>query len=391
MIDILHIGKYYAPHPGGIEAHVELLARRQSRFSNVAVLVSNDRRRTVVERRDGVELTRVARYGVAFSMALTPTFPIHLARHSSRLTHIHMPNPMVAVSDALLRRREPLVITHHSDVLGRRALRKVLHPFNHRLMDRADVILVSSHRYLESSAQLAPYRSKCRVIPLGIEPLPFLQRDEEKVAAVRQRYGSERYILAVSRLVSYKGIDILVRAMPSIDAKLLVVGSGPQRKALGQLVKDLGLEGKVVLDVRQQDLVPALQGAEVFVLPSTNRTESFGMVQVEAMMAGCPVVNTSIDSGAPEVSPHGVSGLTVPPRDPEALADAVQSLLNDNNLLLQMGQAGRARALDEYTAEHLSERVADVYRSLVPDLFTASALQTDRADGGAGLLEPKRS
>ncbi len=388
MSDILHVGKYYSPHAGGIEAHVELLARRQSRSADVSVLVANDRPVTIRELRDGVHLTRVARYGTAFSMALTPSFPLHLARRHARLTHVHVPNPVAAISDALLRRKEPLVVTHHSDVLGRDLLRRMLHPFNHRLMQRADAILVSSRRYLESSEQLAPYRSKCRVIPLGIEPRPFLHRDETSIQEVRRRYSAERYIIAVSRLVPYKGVDVLVRAMPAINAKLLVVGYGPQRNAIGQLVSDLGLQNKVVLDVRQEDLVPAIQGAEVFVLPSTNRTESFGMAQVEAMMAGRPVVNTSIDSGAPEVSPHGLSGLTVPPSDSAALGEAIQSLLNDDDLRARMGQAGRVRALEEYTADHLSERVAEVYTALVPDLFRAPAAQLNGSSHPAMLMQP---
>ena len=371
MADILHVGKYYPPHAGGIEAHVELLARRQSRFADVSVLVANDRPLTATELRDGIQVTRVARYGTAFSMAITPAFPIHLARYPARLTHIHVPNPMAAISETLLRRKEPLVITHHSDVLGRAFLRRMIHPFNKRMMDRADVVLVSSQRYLESSAQLAPYRGKCRVIPLGIEPEPFLHRDEQKIEAVRQRYGVDRYIIVVSRLVSYKGIDVLLYAMPSLKTKLLVIGRGPERQALQQLISELRLQDKVVMDVRQQDLVPAIQGADVLVLPSTNRTESFGLVQLEAMIAGCPVVNTSIDSGAPEVSTHGVSGLTVPPSDPEALGDAIQSLLKDDVLRKRMGQAGRARALQEYTADHLSQRVAEVYESLVPDILDA--------------------
>ena len=381
------MGKYYPPHAGGIESHVELLARRQSRAADVSVLIANDRPVTVKEVRERVHLTRVARYGVAFSMALTPSFPLHLARHTARLTHVHVPNPVAAISDALLRRKEPLVVTHHSDVLGRAFLRRMLHPFNHRLMDRADVILVSSHRYLESSRQLAPYGNKCQVIPLGIEPRPFLARDEAAIQRVRARYHAERYIIAVSRLVPYKGVDVLVRAMPAVDAKLLVVGYGPQRKAIGQLISDLGLEGKVALDVRQQDLVPAIQGAEVFVLPSTNRTESFGMAQVEAMIAGCPVVNTGIDSGAPEVSPHGLSGWTVPPSDPVALGEAIQSLLQDEDLRKRMGQAGRARALAEYTAEHLSERVAHVYNALVPDIFRASVPELTAGGRSPALVQ----
>jgi glycosyltransferase involved in cell wall biosynthesis len=370
LADILHVGKYYAPHQGGIESHVKSLAKRQGSHADVSVLVANDHPYTVTERVDGVQLTRVASYGVAFSMALTPSFPLHFARQPARLTHIHVPNPTAALSDVLLRRDEPLVITHHSDILGRIVLREMVQPFIHRMMKRASVILVSSHRYLESSPQLAAYRDKCQVVPLGIEPGPFLERDEERIAAVRQRYSAERYIVAVSRLVPYKGIDMLIRAMPDVDSKLLVVGYGPQRKALQRLIDELGVQHKVAMDVRQQDLVPAVQGADVFVLPSVNRTESFGMVQVEAMVAGRPVVNTSIDSGAPEVSPNGITGLTVPPSDPKALARAIQTLLYDEELRVRFGQAGRERALREYTADQVSKRVAAVYRTLIPDIFS---------------------
>ena len=366
--DILHLGKYYPPYRGGIEGNVEILARHQSQLASVTVVAANHLRGTITEMQDGVRVVRVARYGVLASMAITPALPRHVRRYVPQLIHIHMPNPLAAASLVTIARAAPLVVTHHSDVLGRALLRCLISPVTKRVMERANVILISSQRYLDSSQELAPYRAKCRVVPLGVNAERFLAADEQAILALRRRYGADRYIAAVSRLVPYKGIDVAIRAMQNICAKLLVVGEGPQRGALDRLIRELHLEDKVVLGVRQEDIGALIHGCEVFILPSINRTESFGMAQIEAMIARRPVVNTLLDSGVPEISIDGLTGFSVTPGDALALAGAVNTLIHDRELGRRFGNAGHLRAMQLYTADRVAARVYAIYRELCPSL-----------------------
>jgi rhamnosyl/mannosyltransferase len=184
------------------------------------------------------------------------------------------------------------------------------------------------------------------------------------VRAVHEKYGAP-LVLAVGRLVPYKGFEFLVQAMKDIDATLLLIGSGRLRGQLETMIERLGMTGKAHLLGHVDDLVPYYKAAQMLVLPSVSRAESFGLVQVEAMAAGIPVVNTEIDSGVPEVSLHGVTGLTVPPKDPKALAGAIRNLLENPETRAKYGQAASVRAREEFSAQRMAENTLRVYESVL--------------------------
>ncbi|HEY1803685.1 MAG TPA: glycosyltransferase, partial [Terracidiphilus sp.] len=178
-----------------------------------------------------------------------------------------------------------LIVTHHADTLGRRVLRLLGDPFVARVMRRASHIIVSSSRYLDSSGELAPFRDKCRIIPLGIDMPDLPSAGNARVRELRERFG-DRAILAVGRL--YKGFDVLIRAMKYVESKLVLVGSGPLAAQLASLAAAEGATGKISILGPVRDLGPYLNAACLFVLPSINRAEAFGLAQVEAMAAGLP-------------------------------------------------------------------------------------------------------
>src|SRR5262249_27304171 len=156
------------------------------------------------------------------------------------------------------------------------------------------------------------YRDSCRVIPYGVEPRDFACPDRAQVARIRAEHG-QRIVLAVGRLVYYKGFEYLIRAMRHVDGKLMIVGQGPLREALQMEIDCHGLRERVTLLGGIEDVLPYYHACDVFVLPSISRTEAFGIVQLEAMACGKPVVNTTIPTAAPSVSLSGLTGLSVPP------------------------------------------------------------------------------
>jgi len=161
-----------------------------------------------------------------------------------------------------------------------------------------------------------------------------------------------------------KGIDVLLKSLPTVLSRhqvvLNVIGTGPRLDQYRALARELGVEQNVrFLGFVEHDQMPAHYArAHLFVLPS--RRESFGLVLAEAMACGLPVVATT--AGAiPEVVKDGVTGVLVPPDDPEALASALGSLLNDHSRMKAMGAAGAERVRERFTWEKVAERVVDGY------------------------------
>lgn len=371
--NIVHIGKFYPPHPGGIETHVQTLVRGLSGSSNVQVLAAGNAIHAKIERLDGATIMRLPTWGVVASLPLTPTLPLELRKLKPSLLHVHVPNPAAAFAVAVTGYRGPLVVTHHADTLGRKLLKKLTAPYVREMMRRADRIIVTSHRYLESSEELAPFKSKCAVIPLGMnypEPVASSLADAIPPSWVPP------LILSVGRLVPYKGYICLLQAMQAVNATLLLIGAGPLERDLKSAAQNLGVCGKVKFLGWIDDLQPYYRASSLFVLPSITRAEAFGLVQLEAMAAGLPVINTDIDSGVPEVSPDGITGITVPPGDSAALAQAINTLLETPGLCQRMGAAARARARSEFSADLMIRRTLNVY----DEVLAGRTLRSSAAD-----------
>jgi glycosyltransferase involved in cell wall biosynthesis len=363
-LSVLHIGKFYPPHRGGVETYLRHLVCEQVGQMAVEVVVANDRALTETGSVDGARVTRVACFGTIASQPICPSLPWKLIGRDDSIVHLHVPNPWAAQAYLMSGHTGRLIISHHADTLGRRHLRKLVDPFVRRVMQRADAIIVASKRYLDTSEELVEFRAKCHLIPYGIETGRYKRELLTEVHQIRETYGP-RLIVAVGRLVSYKGFEYLLRAMQSVDATLLLIGDGPARKELEAARQQLGVTQKVQLLGAIEDPTPYYKAAMMLVLPSVSRAESFGMVQVEAMAAGIPVVNTQIDSGVPEVSVDGVTGITIPPRDPDSLATAMRTLLDCPEMRIRYGQAALARAHKEYTARRMAEDTLAVYESVL--------------------------
>lgn len=347
-----------------METHLYDLAVRQTRKANVKVIVANDHPRDEQSIVDGVHVRRLAEFGRIASVPICPGLLSAIRLEPVDLVHLHTPNPAAAFAFLASGHPGPLVITHHADTLGRKFLRRLSDPFVQRAMHRASAIIVTSTRYLKTSEELAPFREKCQVVPLGISSNGARMTDRSKIDALHSKYGT-RLIISVGRMVRYKGFEVLIRAMKHVDGHVLLIGSGPERRSLASLITSESLEERVSMLGRVDDLNPYLEAASLFVLPSITRAEAFGLVQLEAMAAGLPVVNTNIDSAVPEVSVDGETGITVSPGDATALAQAIELLLNSAELRRKYGDAARVKVNREYTAELMATRTLTIYERIL--------------------------
>ena len=358
---VLHLGKFYPPHPGGMESHLEALCGQLKEAIDLEVIVAaSNSFRSSEELIDGVKVAHLGRLFTLRSAPMCPAMVRRIRETKADLVHIHWPNPTALLAYFASGHRGRLVFTYHSDVVRQRVLSRVFDPILRQGLDRADAIIVSSANYMNSSEVLQPHREKCCVIPFGVDVERFERPDELEVMRLRKQFGP-RMILSVGRLVYYKGFEFLIDAMKSVNAHLVLAGNGPMEAELRDRIHVCGLEDRVTLLTKVKDVVPFYHAADLFVLPSIARSEAFGIVQLEAMACGKPVVNTLLDSGVPSVSIDGVTGVTVDPAKPEKLAHAINSLLDDPERRKVYGNAALRRVREQFSLRGMAEQTLALY------------------------------
>jgi rhamnosyl/mannosyltransferase len=325
----------------------------------VTVLVNSLDRRTRLETRNGVRVIYAARLATISSTPISVAYWRAVAQERADIAHLHFPYPWGELANYFLGRARRTVITYHSDIIRQKFLRVAYAPLMWRVLARADRTIATSPNYARTSAVLARFAEKCVVVPLGIEPAPF-----ERAAQVGTSSRLPLQVLFVGHLRYYKGVDYLLRALAELPhARLTIVGAGPMERAWRALARELRIADRVMWAgaVRDEDLPAYYAACDVFVLPACERSEAFGVVQLEAMAAGKPVVCTEIGTGTSFVNVDGVTGFVVPARDSHALAQAMARLLDHAELRARMGAAGRARVQREFTVEKMVEGVMGVY------------------------------
>lgn len=366
---VIYLYKDYYPVLGGIENHIKVLAEGlRARGVDAQVLVTNTANRTVAETIAGVPVTKTARQvNVSSAPVSFPFFPaVRRLEAGADIAHAHMPYPPGEMAHLLLGRARRFVVTYHSDIVRQRVLGALYRPFLWQVLAAARLIAVSNPVYIQDSPFLRANAAKCRVVHFGIDTRRFAPTPEVEAQAAqwRARYAGKPILLFVGRLRHYKGVDVLIEAMRSLpDAVALVVGIGPLAEQWQQQAQAAGLTDRVHFLGEQPDAaVPALYyAADILVLPSTNRAETLGIVQLEAMACGKPVICTELGTGTSYVNQHGVTGLVAPAGDAPALAAAAARLLADSALRAQMGAAGRRRVEEEFSIDAMLDRTLAFY------------------------------
>jgi glycosyltransferase involved in cell wall biosynthesis len=365
---VVQLGKYYYPHTGGIETHLRLLCRSLQSSVDVEAIVFNTQRGTVREEEEGICVTRCGSLATLASSPISPAMVLELSRRKYDILHLHTPNPFAAAAYLMSKKpRHSLVVSHHSDIVRQARLKRLVNPLMRRVLERADAIFVASPNYLATSKELEGFRSKCHVVPYGIDLQEFAPSPEALTMAARIRAQFPGpIVLSVGRLVYYKGFEVAIEAMVGTPATLLIIGEGPLRGSLEARARAMKVSDKVVFvgEIHNRSLLPYYLAADAFVLASIARSEAFGIVQLEAMACEVPVVNTALDSGVPFASRHGDTGLTVPPGDAKALGSAIRQLLADDKLRKLYGRQGRTRVEEEFSVGPMSAAILRTYRGI---------------------------
>lgn len=363
IMHLSQINKFYDPVVGGIEKVVKDVAEgigRQGHRSEV--VCSRPRGVGGTETRNGVTVRRATSVGTMLSTPISPTFPFHVDRayRKADVVHHHLPNPIGVVSDLLVDAdRAATIVTYHSDIVRQSKSLTIYRPYLRRFLDRADRIVVTSPRLLEHSRELGRVEEKCEVVPLSVELDSFPSRETVYDYSERDRPR----VLFVGRLNYYKGVEHLIDAVANLEVDLHLVGDGPRREALEKRAAKLESESRVSFagEVSDEDLSQYYKEADIFVLPSVERSEAFGIVQLEAMAHGVPVVNTDLPTGVPWVSRDGETGLTVPPGDVDTLEEAIETLATSPELRERFGRQARERVEEQFSREKMLTSLIELY------------------------------
>ncbi len=379
---ILHIGKYFPPVKGGMERFLEdlVLAQREAGDEAFALVHQSVAQPTPSEFAPWLRAVPVW-----CEVAFAPIAPGFLSALNRAIAdwkpdylHLHLPNSSaLAVLLSGSARRLPWVIHWQSDVvssehsLALRLLYPLYRPFQRALLERAALVVCTSKSYLETSEPLQHFREKCAVVPLGIDERRYAERAGLALPPSPWTEGMFR-LLAVGRLTYYKGFDLLIKAVAQCPhVELRIVGAGAQHDALRQLIDQLQVADRIRLEGELDDAGCRVRyrSAQLFCVPSRERTEAFGLVALEAMLHGLPVLASALNgSGLVSVVRQGVTGRLAPVDEPAAWRDAIELMRLSPNECVQFGDAGRERMHRLFSIGSVRKQLqATINSTLLPD------------------------
>lgn len=369
---ILHIGKYYDPFMGGIEKVNQDIVNslyEDTRFS-VAELCFSHKKDYIEDRQFAYPLYRLPVIGIKFSTPIPKKLfaTYRRIRNDYDIIHVHFPNPIASLAILLFSSKAKIILHWHCDIIKQKKLKFLYNPIQRLILNRCDRIITTSRSYAEFSPDLKNFQNKISVIPIGIDN-SYLNVSVETVANIKNQYKNKKIIFSLGRLTDYKGYKYLVEAAKELDDDCIVLigGSGELKDELTNLVKENGLDDKVkfIGRVSDDDLGNYYRAADLFCLPSWNRTEAFGIVLLEAMSLGLPIVACDIEgSGVPWVNLDGITGYNVPVCEPHLLAIAMRKILNNPDLRNQFSKNCIERYKTQFDQSVMVDSVKSLYLNL---------------------------
>ena len=339
---------YYRPHISGLTIYVERLSRALAARSHHVTILTSQYNQSLPRREylDGVEIVRVPVIMRISKGVIMPTIGLEATRLVLANDVINLHLPQFDASGIALRGRffgRPVVLTYHSDLtlppsFFHWVAGNAVNVSNHVAIRLADAVVTNTEGYAQHSPVLSRFLSKIHVIPTPVE-MPEPTQESSEAFRSKFRLDSRGPIIGiVARLASEKGFEYLFEAMPYVierfpGAYILhvgprePVGEAAYARRLAPLIERHRDRYRYLGVVSWEELAAFYAICDVFVLPSVNSTESFGMVQVEAAICGTPSVASDLP-GVREATRLTGMGLTATPRDSRALAEAICEVLS---------------------------------------------------------------
>lgn len=366
---ILQLGKFY-PIIGGVERVmydlVEGISEQKIQVDMLCASDSNKSHEIIVN--DYAKIYCTATWKKMLATMISPQMIFQLRKIAAQydIIHVHHPDPMAALSLFLSGYKGKVVLHWHSDILKQKIALKLFMPLQNWLINRADVIVGTTPKYIKESPCLQNENLRKIAIPIGIEPVVG---DKNKVAEIRHCYKGKKIIFSLGRLVGYKGFSFLIDAALSLpdDYIVLIGGGGPLKENLETQINSKGLKNKVYLlgRILDEDLANYFEACDVYVMSSIWKTEAFGIVQIEAMSCGKPIVATNIPgSGVSWVNEDKVTGLNVEPENAEAIADAILKITSNKDIYMAFSDNAEKRFKQLFQKKDMIGKCLSLYEKL---------------------------
>ncbi|WP_166332744.1 glycosyltransferase [Sphingobacterium chungjuense] len=367
---ILQIGKFY-PIRGGVEKvmydlmiglskrqiHCDMLCASTENFAAGSIRINKYASVIVVPTQVKLAATMLAPAMISMLRKIHKQYD---------LIHIHHPDPMACLALFLSGYKGKVVLHWHSDIVKQKKLLMLYKPLQDWLVKRADIIVGTSPTYVQESPFLEKVQHKVTYIPIGVEEL---RPDESISRTLREKYAGKKIIFALGRLVEYKGYQHMIEAMKLLDDSyhLIIGGKGPLKEDLLALISRLGINNRVeLINYIPDEEVPCYYDiCDIFCLSSTQKTEAFAIVQIEAMSLGKPIICSHIEgSGVSWVNADHVSGLVVQKENSEALAKAIRLLAENKELYQRLSDGALRRYKASFTDKSMIDKTLHTYRSV---------------------------
>lgn len=370
-IKVLCLGRFCDETPGGTQTHVESLFSaiepERVRFIN---LVPARRLKSDTTVCNGVTTHRVAAFKLESSVYASPLMIFKAMwlnrKHKFDVVHLHFPDPMSHLASIFLPGSIARVITWHSDIVRQQNLLKFYRPWLHASLRSAKAIIVATPQHVSSSPTLAALEDQ---LPIHVVPFGF---DYSKLikppSALATKDQDTFVVFALGRHVYYKGFEYLIRAIAKLpeNFRLVLGGDGPLTGALKSLALELGALSRIEFTgyIAQDQLAGRYHACDVFCLPAVERTEAFGIVQLEAMACAKPVISTRLGNGVDFLNREGKSGLIAEPKDVDSLIQCLLKLEQNPPLRKAMGLYGQKMAQEEYSITKMGQTTYDLYKAV---------------------------
>lgn len=371
MPRILIVNKYFAPDIGGVETVVRQYADwlASTGECDVVILCCSKKFawRTSVSDYKGIKLVRCASFCTWMGMPISLSFFFWFFYYATRsgVVNIHYPFPLADIAMALTPKYFRLFYTVHANISGKGRLGDLVKKLSVFGVRKADNLALTSEPL---SKIFFPDLSVTRtVIPLCLSAEDQSERQGTPLSIDLPK----RYSLFFGRLSRYKGLDVLLKAAVQRHSKqlpIVIAGHGP---LASELKTFLGKEPKLqnvhfyehIFTEAEKDEI--LSRADFLLFPSTTEAEAFGIIQLEALIRGVPIINTYLGTGVEWVSLDGVTGLTVQPNDAHALADAIDRLALEEPLRARFAVAARIRA-QQFSEDLVRDKVLALFNIVAP-------------------------
>ncbi len=371
-VKILQFGKFYPPSMGGTQQVMFETSEGVSKEGYICdVLCSNTKAMYEEDSFDNYTVFRIKSYGILLSTSITPQLIYKLWKLDSKydIIHVHAPDPMAFLALFLVRPKAKVIIHWHSDIVRQHKTRRFFLPLQNWVLKFADKVIVTSKSYAKYSPCLQNFIDKVEIIPLGTTNYSFMSNSNNS-QKIKNKYRNKKIILAVGRLVSYKGFKYLVQAAIDLndDFVILIAGEGYERNRLENIIAENNLQDKVKLlgYISEQEKYDYLQACDAFCLPSITKAEAFGVAIIAAMSFSKPIISTNmLDSGISWVNEDGKTGIQVDIESPKQIAEAIVKITSDKDLYKSMSSNSLQRYKKLFSGEVMVDSLIKLYKSIL--------------------------